>query len=274
MPVKRLFVFFLILMPFFPSGAKDLRIVSFSPALTELIYRLDAGSMLAGRSSVCDEPADVLKVPVAGGYASPNIEKTASLTPDLILSDMLWPPESEKMLRSLKCEVIVKRCDNLSDYREWVLLLGEKLGRRRQAEAECARIDAALKEFAASSPGQGFRAVWLLGVDPLIAAGSGSLPDAEIGLCGAENAAAGKAPYFRTSFEWLLKTDPDVIIVLHSGCRAPEILARHSSWHALKAVKNKRVVSDIPENTLLRPGPRLIEGIRSLRQVFSSFRKE
>ena len=273
--MKRLAVLICALIPLFAIHAKDPRIVSFSPALTELVYRLDAGGMLAGRSNACDEPEAVLRsVPVAGGYASPNIEKTASLAPDLIVSDMLWPPESEKVLRSLKTEVIVKRCDNLSDYRAWVLLLGEKLGRRRQAEEECARIDAALKEFAASSPGRGSRVVWLLGVDPLIAAGGSSLPDAVIGLCGAENAASDREPYFRTSFEWLLKMDPDVIIVLHSGSRAPERLARHSAWHTLKAVKNKRVISDIPENTLLRPGPRLIGGIRTLRQVFSSFRKE
>jgi len=272
--MKQLVILICALIPLFATHAKDPRIVSFSPALTELVYRLDAGGMLAGRSSACDEPESVRSVPVAGGYASPNIEKTASLAPDLIISDMFWPPESEKVLRSLKTEVLVKRCDNLSDYRAWVLLLGEKLKRSRQAAEECARIDAALKEFAASAPGRGFRVVWLLGVDPLIAAGGSSLPDAVIGLCGAENAAADREPYFRTSFEWLLKMDPDVIIVLHSGVRAPERLARHSAWQTLKAVKNKRVVSDIPENTLLRPGPRLIDGIRTLRQVFSSFRKE
>ncbi len=264
--MKRTLIFFFCFSSFLLSAGEK-RIVSLSPALTELLYVLEAGHMLAGRSNVCNYPEQVKNIPAAGAFASPNMEKTASLAPDLVIADTIWPPESEKLLRKLKCEVIVKKCQSVMDYLEWVHLLGEKLDRKAQAEKERLSVQSALAEIRKEQKAAGLRIVWLLSASPLIAAGPGSLPDDIIALTGGTNAAAkeGNKPYFRTSMEWLLKTDPDVIIILHSEMNMLKILQKQPAWKILKAVRNGRVIAEIPEDLLLRPGPRLVEGIRQLK---------
>ena len=57
------------------SSAGETRIVSLSPALTEVVCQLGQGSRLVGRSEVCNYPPEVRKLPVAGRYADPDVEK-------------------------------------------------------------------------------------------------------------------------------------------------------------------------------------------------------
>ena len=47
----------------------DLRIVSFLPAGTEMVYALGAGAQLVGRSHECDYPPEVGALPVVSGPA-------------------------------------------------------------------------------------------------------------------------------------------------------------------------------------------------------------
>ena len=48
----------------------EIRVVSLAPSLTELVFHLGCGRMLVGRSTVCDYPAEAVKLPVAGGFAA------------------------------------------------------------------------------------------------------------------------------------------------------------------------------------------------------------
>ena len=69
--------------------AGELRCVSLSPALTELVCHLQKEHCLIGRSVSCDRPVSVKKLPVAGDFAKPDLEKLAKLKPDLVLADNL-----------------------------------------------------------------------------------------------------------------------------------------------------------------------------------------
>ena len=62
------------------------RVVSLSPAVTEIIYALGADSLLVGRTDFCEYPAEALQIPTVGGISNLNIEKILSLNPDLVIS--------------------------------------------------------------------------------------------------------------------------------------------------------------------------------------------
>ena len=72
------------------------RIVSLSPALTELVCYLGCEKNLVGRSSVCSYPESVKKVAVAGRFAIPYTEKVISLKPDIIITNDLVNPNLAK----------------------------------------------------------------------------------------------------------------------------------------------------------------------------------
>ncbi|MFH1112955.1 MAG: hypothetical protein V1792_03455, partial [Pseudomonadota bacterium] len=56
------------------DGAPE-RVVSFAPNLTEMVFALDAGDRLVGRTERCNVPRQALKVPEIGAYLNPDIER-------------------------------------------------------------------------------------------------------------------------------------------------------------------------------------------------------
>lgn len=63
-----------------------MRVVSLCPSLTELVFDLERGDTLVGRTKFCVHPAGrVAAVPSVGGTKNPKIERIVALAPDLVL---------------------------------------------------------------------------------------------------------------------------------------------------------------------------------------------
>ena len=63
-----------------------MRLVSLCPSLTELVFALDRGDTLVGRTKFCVHPADgVERVEKVGGTKNPKVERIVALRPDLVL---------------------------------------------------------------------------------------------------------------------------------------------------------------------------------------------
>src|SRR3989449_8584016 len=61
------------------------RIVSLSPAVTELLFALGAGDRVVGRTTWCDFPPAARAVPSVGDGLNPNIEAVWARLPALLL---------------------------------------------------------------------------------------------------------------------------------------------------------------------------------------------
>jgi iron complex transport system substrate-binding protein len=61
----------------------------------------------------------------------------------------------------------------------------------------------------------------------------------------------------------LIRRNPEVIIVAHGGGIDPR---KRLGWRSIAAVKNKQIYKDIDPNILMRPGPRIVDGIKALRE--------
>ena len=83
------------------SAREYKRVVSLTPAVTEIIYTLDAGEFLVARSDACDYPHEVKKLPVVGKIGKPDVEKILQLKADLVISDMSVPVAEWDMLKRL-----------------------------------------------------------------------------------------------------------------------------------------------------------------------------
>ena len=68
------------------------------------------------------------------------------------------------------------------------------------------------------------------------------------------------------SFEWLLKNQPDILLLPGFSEKQVENLKKSLPWTKLKAVRENQIISDIDPDLLLRPGPRLTQGIRLLAE--------
>jgi iron complex transport system substrate-binding protein len=110
-------------------------------------------------------------------------------------------------------------------------------------------------------------------IDPLMAAGNW-MPEL-VELAGGMNlfGEAGKhAPWM--TLQQLCARDPEVIIVVPCGFDIPRsrgemaILSQRREWPKLRAVRNKRVYLADGNQYFNRPGPRLVESLEILAEIF------
>ena len=258
-----LLIFALMLLGGSLFAGGEMRIVSLSPAVTELVCQLGRGRFLVGRSEVCNYPEEVKKLPAVGRYADPFLERVVALHPTIVLTNDLRSPRAAAVLRKLNIRLVVKQCRTVDEYREWVTLLGGELDCRDRAVAELRRFDGEIARLRKLPP-LGLKLLWVVSESPLLTGGRTSLLSEVSQLAGMKNSGdVSEVAYFRISRDFLLKNPPDVIVWANSGA-VPGGTAPF--WGELEAIRRKRVLKYLHEDTVMRPGPRMPEGIRKLRR--------
>ena len=268
--MRRLFNLFLFLALLCLTGCSDERktapggVVSLSPALTELICHLGQEDRLVARSTACDWPESVKSLPTAGDFAEPELERILAMKPALVVSNEFVNPKDADALRQAGIAVELHPCDGFNDYREWVALMGKLLDCPNEAESELARTDARIAEFEVelkSSEKKPLRALYVIWDSPLLTAGAESLPDAVGRLAGLDNIVKTEKGYPSISLEFVLKEDPDVIVWFAHG----KDWKSNPSWSGIRAIRDGRVLIPRDDSALLRPGPRIFDGIADLK---------
>lgn len=251
------------------GGESPIRIVSLSPALTELICALGGADRLVGRSSACVEPADVVaSLPSCGDFSRPNAEAVLRTKPTHLLANDLIDPGMRRVFERAGIRTTIRQCRSFDDCRAWIRLIGGILNAPEAASREERRFDQAQKELSARPPLH-LRVLWVIWDSPTIVAGPDSLPDEVLRLCGAENAAAGaKSEYFKCPLDWIARNQPDVLI----WSAAPRDWKNDRFWSRLSAAKAGRMILLDYDDPTLRPGPGLPDAVRSLRAKLESMK--
>ena len=241
-------------------SAGEGRIVSLSPALTELVCHLGCENKLVGRSSVCSYPESVRKIAVAGRFAIPYTEKVISLKPDIVITNDLVNPNLVRTFAAchIRCEIMP--CRSIAEYRKCVEKLSCLLNVETAGKRELERIDKKLRQKIEKLD---LNVLWVIWESPLMVAGKNSLPDELLKMAGANNV-AGNVPqaYFKCSLDWLFKQKIDVIVWTAS----PGGYRKHRFWKKFPAVKRNKIIQDLDHDLVQRPGPRVFDGIKSLRE--------
>ena len=248
------------------------RIVSLSPDVTEALFAMGLGDRLVGRTSASDWPPEAACVPVVGGYGTPSVEKVLGLKPDLVAGTGIGLGAQLAEIRRAGVPVYVARGKTLEgvawSFRELGRLAGEpEAGRTLAARFRRAFADARAR--AAEAPDEQKPSVYVeIAGDPIWAVGRGNFVDELIRAAGGRNAVGDLgAGYIRPTAEDVIEHDPDVVILAYMSPdkkAAVEDFSRRPGWGRVSAVKNRRVWADIDPNLLLRPGPRLVEGLKML----------
>lgn len=271
-------VLILTLTCFIPSTliCKELpqRIISLAPANTEILYALNLGDKIVGVSSYCNYPPQVKEKEKVGDFSNPNIEKIAALKPDLILATGLEQDPAVKQLKQLGFTVEVIDPQNFSQLFDSITRIGELTGTGTYAfllnQSMKSRIGKLMQTIAAnvSKPPKIFIEISL---QPLMTASSRTFLDEMINMLRAINIAGNLArPYCRISEEFVIKQNPDCIIL--TSPKAKEFFAAKEAWQQVKAVKNNKLIDTINPDLLIRPGPRLIDGLEQLAEKIYSIK--
>ena len=248
-----------------------LRIVSLAPSVTEILFALALGDSVVGATDHCNYPPEAVSVERVGEFGKPNLEKVLALSPDLVIAAGLEREEVAVVLRRSGIRVLDVRIRNFEELFDAIRQIGEAVNRFQQAEGIVARMRAELEAVTAQNgtTPRGRRPKVFVEIEdhPLMTAGGTSFLDDLIVRAGGVNV-AHEIPQAYTIInpEKVIEWDPDIIIVVKMGRPgdAAVQLSRRIGWADISAVKNKNVIDDIDPDLLFRPGPRLIDGVKTL----------
>jgi iron complex transport system substrate-binding protein len=245
------------------------RIVSVAPSFTEILYALGLGSQVVGNTNYCDYPEEAKRTQKIGDMLNPNLERIIALRPDLVYCGT-WKWHVPESLRKMGIRVVeIRDAQTVEDIYNRILLIGETAGKQTEAMAVVNRMKSDIDEIRRSvgvSPARA-RKVYVELDSGQWTVGSGSYMNQILEIIGAENIFRDRnEAYFMATAESIASRDPDLIISLW---RKSEDYRNAESWQAVRAVRNGKIldVNSMDWNLITRQSPRLVQGIRQLKQL-------
>ena len=229
------------------------RIVSLSPALTEIIYALGEGERLVGRTSWDDRPAAVRAVTDVGPGIRPNVEAVLATRPTLVL--LYASPDNRAAAAALEragVRVVALRTVTIGDFRRSARVLGQILDAAPAATTLVDSVSATLDAVrAALRDVPRPRVVWPSWDAPVMVVGNGSYEAELLDIAGATNIFADRAePVATVTVEEIAARDPDLVLA------GPDRIARlreSPPWRAVRAARDGRFVV-LDTSVIGRPG--------------------
>jgi iron complex transport system substrate-binding protein len=251
-------------------GTVTRRIVSLSPSTTEAMVAIGGRDELVGRSRYCDFPPDVTALPQVGGFVDPNFEAIVALHPDLVVGAR--GPAGRQItdrLEALGIKTYFPETESLDGIDAMILGLGTRTGHDKGAVDVVGSIRT--KEAAVRAKLEGVvhpRTLLIFGLGPIVAAGPGGFPDEMLRSAGATNVVTAGGAYPTLGMEHILALAPDLILdaSMQESKGELRITKDTPGWGELRAVKEGRVVA-LRDEAILRPGPRVPEGIAMLARA-------
>lgn len=218
------------------------RIVSISPAITEVMFLVGAQDKLVGVSDFCNYPLETEKITKIGGMHNINFEQLLSLHPDVVLIGSMISQKDVDAIEKMGIPVIcIVEESSLEGMAEMMEVVGKITQCEGKGNAEAAKWRERIAELRGNAPNPADRKC----VYYVVGFGDGGDFTAPknthiqeiIELAGGRNAGDSLTGW-NISREYLFKVNPDIIVVRKEDRDA--FVSRHP-YTQLDAVKNGKV---------------------------------
>jgi iron complex transport system substrate-binding protein len=250
--------------------AEPQRIVSLTPATTEILFAIGAGDRQVGRTDADDYPASAASIPVVVTLGKVDVEKTVGLEPDLVIAggNDFTPPEAVAKLREVGIPVLVTYAPDVEGVLEDIELVGTAVGAPGPATDLADRMRAEIDAIrVVLGPGERVRPAVFYEIDAtkdIYGPADDSFLAEMVSIAGGDPVTTGSPTVWSIPLERLIAADPEVIVLADAawGVTAEQVAAR-PGWDAITAVR-AGAIRPIDDTIVTRPGPRLVEGLRAL----------
>lgn len=260
-----------------------MRIVSLACSNTEIVCALGCADLLVGVDDHSDHPEDVVsRLPKVGPDLDIDVEKVAALRPDLVLATLTVPGHETvvEKLEAAGLPYIAPEPVSIEDVYRDIGDIAGRLGVESRAEELIADMRRELgTEVPEEDPASGEHPTILIQwwPKPVITPGRRSWATDVIHAAGGRAVLADEDHKSRPmTDDEVAEADPDAVVLswcgVHPDKYRPDVVLRNERWQELDFVKHGRVYC-IGEPFLGRPGPRLVEGVRAMREVVDEFRR-
>ncbi len=248
------------------------RIVSLAPSNTEVLFALGLGAKVVGVDDFSDYPPDgVRDLPRVGGYTTPNVEAIVALRPDLVLT--IAGRKSEELagnLAALGIPVIIVQPQTFADVFDKIEFIARLAGAPEAAEELVGRlrqrVEAVRRAVAAVPVERRLKVFYEVWYDPtgIWTVGPGGFIHDVIEVAGGVNLFAdAQAPWPKVSPEAVVERNPDAVVTTFPDTETQLKTGQRPGWEKLAAVEAGRILV-IDQNIIVRPGPRLVEGLEQI----------
>lgn len=252
------------------------RIVSISPAATEVAFAVGAGAYVVGDTTYCDYPAAAVALPKVGGFSASTIsvERIVALKPDLVLTaGPRMHGAVETALVKLGIAVFAFDPIDFDGVAKGMNAMGDLAGTGDAARAASGAMLAAIgkvKSTVASVPQDRRPTVfWEVYDEPLMTCGAASFPHAIIEAAGGKDIFTDlPGAWPRVSAEEVIRRAPEYIMGAddHGDKLTVAGVMARPGWSTIPAVKSGRIVL-LPANIVSRAGPRIADGVLALAKA-------
>jgi iron complex transport system substrate-binding protein len=236
------------------------RVVSLSPAMTEVIFAIGGADYLVGVTTYCDYPDSAKKIYKVGDFSNPSVERILSLKPDLVIVNIPEQRRIKEQLEKYGIRTFPTSPKSIDDIYKDIINIGRILKKEEGADSLVEYMKANIRDL-----GRKKRKTYIeICAQPLITIGRYSYLNELIEMAGGENIFGDlEKDYPVINQEQVIMRNPDIIIVLH-----PEEIEGRLGWGRISAIKNKKVYKNLNQDWLMRPGPRLVLGFKELEKIF------
>jgi len=236
------------------------RIVSLSPANTEILFALGLGDNVVGVTDWCNYPPEAMEKHSVGGFYPPNLEEIIAVDPDLVLATDIHRHEGIPALEDMGFTVFALAPQTLDEVMASIHKAGQVMGVEEQAlqlvtemESEIQQVEEALGDLEERP-----RVLYMTWHDPVWTVGRNTWIDDLITIAGGENIFS---QYFESGamveLEWIVALDPEVII---TGMWSYDWAINATELVGINATETGRIY-EMDDDLVQRYTPRLIQGL-------------
>jgi iron complex transport system substrate-binding protein len=251
-------------------AAPPRRIVSLVPSVTEILYALQAESLLVGVTDFCDFPPEARSRPKVGGMVAPSLEAIVALRPDLVIATNEGTREDTfTQLSRVGVPVYLVAAHHVADATSLMRRLGALTGREGAAGPLVAGLEQRIEAVKQAVRSRGRpRVLYVLWPEPLIVPGREAIVTELIQLAGGQSLTAADADAWpRYSLEAAVAKSPEVILLANHGAGTGAVsMEKWQRLASLPAVKAGRLLS-VNGDLMHRYGPRFVDGLEQLARA-------
>ena len=244
------------------------RIITIAPNIAEGIYALGKGGNLVGRSDYDDYPTETKKVPSVGGLLKPNIEKIVELKPDVVIASTHFDKDVIKKLENLNIKVLVLYGEeNFTGVYDTMSKLGQVVNATEKSQSIITDMKKKVADITDKVKNAKKPTVYYVagfGKSGDFTAGKDTFIGNMIEIAGGKNVADDVIGW-KYSVEKLVEKNPDVLIC-SKFFETKKGIEATTGYKDLKAVKGGKLL-EIDDNTVVRQGPRLAEGLEAMAKL-------
>ena len=248
------------------------RIISLIPSSTEILFAIGFGNDVTAVSNYCNYPSKEIEGLPRIGDQNLNIEKIISLKPTILVDTNGIHKKYEAIFNKLHLNYVNLSIKHLDDIPLEAAKLAELLGNKNKADGFIEKWNLEISKLTTNKDMTIPKIYMEIWNNPIQAVGGNNIMDSMINTAGGKNALEKINDFPVVNSEILMVANPDIIILAYPDADI-ESVKKRPGWKSINAVKNNHIFA-INQDTIVRPGPRNLEAIKTINNYINKVEKQ